>query len=406
VKLSVVSLLALSSLSIVYSQSGTKTAQMNAIAFDCQKKECVVQIDFSSGKLPDYAKSLSLSGKDLTITFSNLETSFENGHYSISRKAEKDSLHVDVFNVPHKTKKLRAVSFKLPKTWLSPISESFKNSQYKIVIPTQNKAEKGHWSVTAKNLLKPKEVVVAEAKPTTLNDFYSEVNESSSQGKKVFMLEGKGRAVLVVAKTATLYDKIENGRELSVLNFGDSLLATQRKGDFYEVNLLGGKKGFVSTKSVKFLSDLNKDQNDRLKKLVEKQTLAIKNKDQNPMLNIRENQPKDTLNDQAKALIKKSKEQVTYSSYGRRDPFIPLPEPEVNGVSIDEVQLVGIIWENRRPMAIVEDVRNPGVSYTLKENDPILNGRVLKITPQEVIFELNEFGISRKYSMALPIEKQ
>ena len=97
---------------------------------------------------------------------------------------------------------------------------------------------------------------------------------------------------------------------------------------------------------------------------------------------------------------------MTYSSYGRRDPFIPLPEPEVNGVSIDEVQLVGIIWENRRPMAIVEDVRNPGVSYTLKENDPILNGRVLKITPQEVIFELNEFGISRKYSMALPIEKQ
>jgi hypothetical protein len=72
------------------------------------------------------------------------------------------------------------------------------------------------------------------------------------------------------------------------------------------------------------------------------------------------------------------------------------------GINIDGVELVGIIWEAEVPMVLLSDSRNPGLSYTLKEGDPILNGKVLKITQDEVLFLINEFGVSRRYTMTLP----
>ena len=91
-----------------------------------------------------------------------------------------------------------------------------------------------------------------------------------------------------------------------------------------------------------------------------------------------------------------------YSSFGRLDPFIPFEEPEVDGLSIDEVQLVGIIWDSETPLAIFEDVRLKGISYTLREGDEVVNGNVYKISKTEVVFLLTEFGVSRKYTMVLP----
>ena len=72
------------------------------------------------------------------------------------------------------------------------------------------------------------------------------------------------------------------------------------------------------------------------------------------------------------------------------------------GINIDQVELVGIIWESDVPMAILVDAKNPNVSYTVKEGDRILNGKVLKITQTDVLFLLQEFGVSRRYSMSLP----
>jgi len=42
------------------------------------------------------------------------------------------------------------------------------------------------------------------------------------------------------------------------------------------------------------------------------------------------------------------------------------------------------------------------VSYTIKEGDKIMNGKVLKITQTDVLFLIQEFGVSRRYSMGLP----
>ncbi len=96
------------------------------------------------------------------------------------------------------------------------------------------------------------------------------------------------------------------------------------------------------------------------------------------------------------------KKTLRYSSFGRRDPFIPLKNTEVDGVSIDEIRLVGIIWDEKSPLVLLEDVRVDGVSYTLREGDPIINGKVLKITRKEVIFQVSEFGVTRRFSMPLP----
>ena len=72
------------------------------------------------------------------------------------------------------------------------------------------------------------------------------------------------------------------------------------------------------------------------------------------------------------------------------------------GINIDQVELVGIIWDSDVPMAILVEAKNPSISYTLKEGDKILNGKVLKITETDVLFLIQEFGVSRRYSMGLP----
>lgn len=72
-------------------------------------------------------------------------------------------------------------------------------------------------------------------------------------------------------------------------------------------------------------------------------------------------------------------------------------------MNIDAVQVVGIIWEESSPIVIMEEVNGSGATYTLKENDPIQNGKVFKITPDEVTFELTEFGITRRFAMQLPV---
>ena len=63
---------------------------------------------------------------------------------------------------------------------------------------------------------------------------------------------------------------------------------------------------------------------------------------------------------------------------------------------------MGIIWESEEPVAILVDSKNSGVSYTIKEGDKIMNGKVLKITQTDVLFLIQEFGVSRRYSMGLP----
>ncbi len=95
-------------------------------------------------------------------------------------------------------------------------------------------------------------------------------------------------------------------------------------------------------------------------------------------------------------------EEVTYNSYGRRDPFVPVESGHSdNGIIIDQMKVVGIIWQGAAPIAVLEHTKESGVSYTVRQGDPVHNGRVTRITRDAVTFNITEYGISRSYSLKL-----
>jgi len=79
---------------------------------------------------------------------------------------------------------------------------------------------------------------------------------------------------------------------------------------------------------------------------------------------------------------------VVYQSRGRRDPFrqprveMAQKEPTVN------LKLTGIVWGPRSYYALVESESPPGIGYVIRENDVVDSARVLKITKDNVIFEV------------------
>ncbi len=95
-------------------------------------------------------------------------------------------------------------------------------------------------------------------------------------------------------------------------------------------------------------------------------------------------------------------EDVTYNSYGRRDPFVPVePATSENGIIIDQMKVVGIIWKQNDPIAVLEHTKESGLSFTVRQGDPVHNGRVSRITRDAVTFAITEYGISRSYSLKL-----
>jgi len=111
--------------------------------------------------------------------------------------------------------------------------------------------------------------------------------------------------------------------------------------------------------------------------------------------------------EEEKKRIEPESNRIAYNSYGRRDPFIPVDQGGAdNGIDIDQMKVVGIIWQSEQPMAILEHNREAGVSFTIKEGDPVHNGRVARISRDGVSFDISEYGISRSYSLKLVSSKE
>ncbi len=94
---------------------------------------------------------------------------------------------------------------------------------------------------------------------------------------------------------------------------------------------------------------------------------------------------------------------IVYSSFGRRDPFIPVIQSKIDegDFNIDQMQLVGIIWDPKDPLAVLEHRMEPGISITLRSGDKISNGKVTNISHEKVTFEILEFGVFRSYTLKL-----
>jgi len=90
----------------------------------------------------------------------------------------------------------------------------------------------------------------------------------------------------------------------------------------------------------------------------------------------------------------KKKEPKEYSAAGRRDPFIsPVVSHSASGsgcnsgkrcLAVDQIILTGIVKSETGMIAVVVNSMNK--AYFLRENDPVFNGYVVKITGDSVIF--------------------
>ncbi len=222
-------------------------------------------------------------------------------------------------------------------------------------------------------------------------NFDTFVNKFEKDSKKivsaaqVFHLKPVVRELIVVEDEIDMYaGPNDNSQIINRLSFGDRLVNLDLVGLYYKVQS-GARVGFVNRRSVSYKDELSAVQQERLKQVdKERGELA------EGSINI------------ASQLDGMYEDRVTYSSFGRRDPFVEVKGLVEEGINIDQVELVGIIWESDVPMAILVESKNPSISYTLKEGDKILNGKVLKITETDVLFLIQEFGVSRRYSMGLP----
>ena len=229
---------------------------------------------------------------------------------------------------------------------------------------------------------------VVEEKPD-FDVFVKRLEKESKKiisGSQTFHLRPVLRELIVVADEIEFYAAPnENSQVLQRLVFGDRLVSLDLTGLYRKVQY-GNRVGYVNRRSVGFYDELTSVQAERLKQI-----------DLDRGTNLAVNA--GTITSQLDGLYE---DKVTYSSFGRRDPFVEVKGLVEEGININQVELVGIIWESDVPMAILVDTKNPSISYTLKEDDKILNGKVLKITQTDVLFLIQEFGVSRRYTMGLP----
>ena len=223
---------------------------------------------------------------------------------------------------------------------------------------------------------------------STATSFDAFANKLEPESKKLvsvaqtFYLRPTTRELIVVSEEIELFAAAsDKSQVLQRLVFGDRLVSVENTGLFQKVQFKN-KTGFVYKRAVSFRDELSSIQLERLKQMAFEKG--------------------ENLDSIVSRFEKITEDRVTYSSFGRRDPFVEIKGLVEEGINIDQVELVGIIWETEEPMAILAESKNPAISYTVKEGDKILNGKVLKITSTDVLFLIQEFGVSRRYSMGLP----
>lgn len=245
-----------------------------------------------------------------------------------------------------------------------------------------------YWSAKPNGIFKRDWMKAVEDKPD-YDLFVSGFDKESKKvlsGSQTFHLRPVIRELIVVADEIEFYAAPnENSQVLQRLVFGDRLVNLDLTGLYRKVQF-GNRIGYVNRRSTSFFDELSAVQAERLKQV---------DKDKGNTLTPNALPVGSQLEDLYE-------DRVTYSSFGRRDPFVKIKGLIEDGINIDQVSLVGIIWETEVPMAILVETKNPTISYALKEGDKILNGKVLKITQTDVLFLIQEFGVSRRYSMGLP----
>jgi hypothetical protein len=186
---------------------------------------------------------------------------------------------------------------------------------------------------------------------------------------------------IVTEDITSLFPSPSEGKPLEALEFGDRLKVLAKLPPFYKVRH-NYKEGYVYQRDVLLEAELTTSQKDKLRRM-----------------------KKDSPGGADSVAAKfgwRDNDRIIYSSYGFRDPFIEVRSSANDGINIDNLTLAGVIYENERPMALLSDNKIKGQSYTLYEGDSVKNGKILKISKNSVLFLLQEYGVSRRYTMSLP----
>ena len=258
--------------------------------------------------------------------------------------------------------------------------------------------------ILLQNYVRPGKLEVWQALPTGLKSFqhflpsyeplalssadFAKNMSSKKHSSNLTMMQSiqvtRTDASYIVAAEDTIiyiYPTPAEGKHIEALEFGDRLKVLSKHPPFYKVRY-HNKEGYVYQRDLLLEAELTTAQKDLLRRL-------------------RKEAPGGVDNVVAK-FGWKDDDKIVYSSYGFRDPFIEVKSIENDGINIDNLTLVGIFYENEAPMAVLSNNKIKGQSHTLYEGDSVKNGKILKISQTGVLFLLQEYGVSRRYTMTLP----
>jgi hypothetical protein len=95
------------------------------------------------------------------------------------------------------------------------------------------------------------------------------------------------------------------------------------------------------------------------------------------------------------------REEFSYASEGRRDPFLSLMKTGELRPMISDLRLVTVVYDPvGRSVAIMRDVAT-NEQYRVKVGQTLGRMRVTQIRQKEVVFTLDEYGFSRQEVLAL-----
>jgi len=95
------------------------------------------------------------------------------------------------------------------------------------------------------------------------------------------------------------------------------------------------------------------------------------------------------------------RESYSYSGAGRRDPFKALEAGDELGPRFEDLELAGIIFSPQAGSVIVLVDRSTQRRYRVWEGDIVGGATLLDVTPDQAVFRVTVFGVSRQETLRL-----
>lgn len=105
--------------------------------------------------------------------------------------------------------------------------------------------------------------------------------------------------------------------------------------------------------------------------------------------------------DRAQTAPALERETFSYVPGGRRDPFRPLDAGDELGPRFEDLELSGIIYSPEAASMVVLVDRSTQRRYRVWEGDIVGGAQLLDVTPDEAIFVVTVFGVTRQETLRL-----